>query len=38
MNRQDNLEVLINELGSKKKTANVIHKTYQKFCTYSKEI
>ena len=38
MNHQGNLEVLINEHGSKKKTTNVIHKTYQKFCTNLKEI
>ena len=38
MNHQGNLEVLINEHGSQKKTTNVIHKTYQKFCTNSKEI
>lgn len=38
MNHQGNLDVLINEHSSKKKTPNVIHKTYQKFCTNSKEI
>ena len=37
MNHQGNLEVLINEHGSQKKTANVIHKTYQNFVLIQKK-
>ena len=37
MNHQGNLEVLINEHGSQKKTTNVIHKTYQNFVLIQKK-
>ena len=37
MNHQGNLEVLINEHGSKKKTTNVIHKTSKNFVLIQKK-